>query len=332
MGRELRGLGPQRCEPRLGRGHPPPDGDEKRISFEDDPVATTSYFSSVSPGDGTHIYVEDWDLGTTEPGSSGSPLFDPNHRVIGQLHGGLAACGNDDPDWYGRFSVSWAGGGTNATRLSNWLDPGNTGALTVDTLATHSVPTTVQQSFDLSSDPGWTTEGGWAHGTPTGGAGTHGFPDPTSGFTGSDVYGYELTGAYPELVEEQHLTSPAIDASLLQDVHVSFQRWLNVEQPLYDHAYLRVSTDNSTWLPVWENSAEIHDACWRRVSYDISSVADGESTVYLRWTMGTTDSSWFYTGWNIDDIEIRALPEPHGSWALLPPLALLMVLARRRRD
>jgi len=40
---------------------------------------------------------------------------------------------------------------------------------------------------------------------------------------------------------------------------------------------------------------------------DISDVADDQATVYLRWTMGTTDQGWQYCGWNIDDIEIFAL-------------------------
>lgn len=109
-----------------------PNTDEKRISFEDAGTTTTSYLGTTSPGDGTHIRVIDWDLGTTEGGSSGSPLFDEAHRVVGQLHGGFAACGNDDSDWYGRFSVSWTGGGTNATRLSNWLDPASTGTTVLD--------------------------------------------------------------------------------------------------------------------------------------------------------------------------------------------------------
>ena len=109
-----------------------PDGEEKRISFEDDPTTTTSYFGTSVPGDSTHVRVTDWDLGTTEPGSSGSPLFDVNHRVIGQLHGGAAACGNDESDWYGRVNVSWTGGGTSATRLSDWLDPLSSGATTLD--------------------------------------------------------------------------------------------------------------------------------------------------------------------------------------------------------
>lgn len=100
-----------------------PQGDEKRISFENDPVSTTSYLSNSTSANGTHFRVADWDVGTTEEGSSGSPLFDPSKRVIGQLHGGFAACGNDDPDWYGKLSVSWSGGGSASTRLSDWLDP-----------------------------------------------------------------------------------------------------------------------------------------------------------------------------------------------------------------
>ncbi len=69
----------------------------------------------------------------TEPGSSGSPVFDQNKRIVGQLYGGPSACGASQMwDYYGCFHTSWTGGGTNATRLSNWLDPGNTGATTLN--------------------------------------------------------------------------------------------------------------------------------------------------------------------------------------------------------
>lgn len=110
-----------------------PDTDEKRISFEFQPTTTTSYLGEPVPGNGTHVRVEDWNLGTTEPGSSGSPLFNQDHRVIGQLHGGFASCTSQTSDWYGKFSVSWTGGNSNTTRLSNHLDPDSTGTLTVDT-------------------------------------------------------------------------------------------------------------------------------------------------------------------------------------------------------
>jgi lysyl endopeptidase len=127
-----------------------PGGEEKRISFENDPTTVTSYYGTAVPGDGTHIRVTDWDLGTTEGGSSGSPLFNPDHRIIGQLHGGDAACGNNEDDWYGRFSVSWTGGGTNSTRLSNWLDPGSTGVTVLDGIDGGVSPVDVHFIVDLS--------------------------------------------------------------------------------------------------------------------------------------------------------------------------------------
>ena len=111
-----------------------PDSDEKSISFEVDPLQRASYLGTSEPGDGTHLRVVDWDTGTTEPGSSGAPLFDPEHRVVGQLHGGYAACGNDESDWFGWLYRSWDGGGTPGTRLSDWLDPAATGALSAPLL------------------------------------------------------------------------------------------------------------------------------------------------------------------------------------------------------
>lgn len=112
-----------------------PSGDEKSISFENDPLEVATYLGYTTPGDGTHLRVPDWDDGTTEGGSSGSPLFDQDRLVVGQLHGGYAACGIHDSDWYGRLFVSWTGGGTPESRLSDWLDPLGTGAVTLPTLA-----------------------------------------------------------------------------------------------------------------------------------------------------------------------------------------------------
>ncbi|MEW6051125.1 MAG: hypothetical protein AB1644_08720 [Candidatus Zixiibacteriota bacterium] len=108
-----------------------PQGDIKKISFEYDAIASTGYLGAPGSGD-SHWRVADWDVGTTEPGSSGSPLLDDHKRIMGQLHGGYAACGNNDADWFGKFAKSWNYGTTASTRLRDWLDPDNTGALTLD--------------------------------------------------------------------------------------------------------------------------------------------------------------------------------------------------------
>ena len=112
--------------PVVGIHHP--NVDEKSISFENDNAVLASYGGQSSPGDSTHVRVIDWDKGTTEPGSSGSPLFNAHHRVIGQLHGGGAACGNDLSDYYGRLNTSWTLG------LREHLDSNKSGQMYTDTI------------------------------------------------------------------------------------------------------------------------------------------------------------------------------------------------------
>ncbi len=106
-----------------------PRGDVKKICFDNDPP-TSHAWSGTPPN--SHWRIGVWEAGTTEPGSSGSPLFDQNHRITGQLHGGLASCTVLDYDSYGKFSFSWNYGTTPSTRLKDWLDPDNTGTLVLD--------------------------------------------------------------------------------------------------------------------------------------------------------------------------------------------------------
>ncbi|HUU94918.1 MAG TPA: C25 family cysteine peptidase [Phycisphaerae bacterium] len=157
---------------------------------------------------------------------------------------------------------------------------------------------------NLDTNPGWTTQSQWAFGQPTGGGGEYGGPDPTSGYTGNNVYGYNLNGDYPNYMPEYHLTSTAIDCTGLSNVRLRFWRWLGVEQAAYDHAYIRVSNNGSNWTTVWQNSGEVADYAWTQMDVDISAVADDQPTVYLRWTMGTSDGGWKYCGWNLDDVEL----------------------------
>ena len=99
---------------------------------------STSFNAIVRDGgihfnDAAHWRVT-WSEGITALNSSGSPLFDIGHRIIGQLNGGDSYCDHpQDPDYYGSFDQSWTGGGTSATRLSDWLDPNGTGAITTNT-------------------------------------------------------------------------------------------------------------------------------------------------------------------------------------------------------
>ncbi len=104
-----------------------PRGDIKKISFDDNALSSANGMGSSEANSQWQVV---WDRNTTtEPGSSGSPLFDQNGRIIGQLWGGGASCGNlSAPDYYGKVSYSWNPSGSNQTnQLKFWLDPSNTG-------------------------------------------------------------------------------------------------------------------------------------------------------------------------------------------------------------
>ncbi len=103
-----------------------PSGDVKKISKD-----TGSPISINNPTSGavnTNWKVT-WNSGITEGGSSGSPLFNSNHKIIGQLRGGNSFCDIPDaPDDYGKFSKSFIHG-----NFAQWLDPYNTGATSTGT-------------------------------------------------------------------------------------------------------------------------------------------------------------------------------------------------------
>ncbi|WP_320046808.1 C25 family cysteine peptidase [uncultured Ilyobacter sp.] len=160
----------------------------------------------------------------------------------------------------------------------------------------------VRISFPLDSNPGWTKEGDWGFGTPMGGGSRNG--DPAAAYSGTMVYGYNLTGDYAANMDPVYLTTAAFDCSNLGLVELRFQRWLGVER--YDTASIQASSNGVDWTTIWTNptGGNITDYAWTEVAYDISAVADGQSTVYVRWGMGPTDSSNNYPGWNLDDVEI----------------------------
>jgi lysyl endopeptidase len=114
--------------------HPSTHG--KRITFERDSTSITGF---NNPSNDTHIRV-DWDEGTTERGSSGSPLFNSAQQTVGVLSGGESGC--EIRDWYGRLHNAWDGGGTPDTQLRPWLDPTDTEPETVEgrALADDTIP------------------------------------------------------------------------------------------------------------------------------------------------------------------------------------------------
>ncbi len=123
-----------------------PWGDVKKISFDHDVPSTPAHPSDVPYADlndyryFSYWWIRNWETGSTEGGSSGSPLFNQGQRVIGILSGGIARCGDsigydlekeriiydnghNYDDYYTKMSYAWDYYGEAGPSLMHWLDP-----------------------------------------------------------------------------------------------------------------------------------------------------------------------------------------------------------------
>jgi hypothetical protein len=179
-----------------------------------------------------------------------------------------------------------------------------------------------QEAWDLDENPGWATEGYWQYGQPAGqGGAMFGNPDPTSGATGQNVYGVNLLGDFfPTPQSARYLTSGPLDVGGIERVTLVNQRWLNIEGPPLAAATVEASADGADWTEVWSNTADVGDNAWSLESYDLTSVAGGRDTVYVRWGYRIDEPGAMpCSGWNLDDIEI---------WGVAPSAQMNLSLSR----
>jgi len=107
-----------------------PQGDIKKISTYTNPLSDATYNGGIYNGFWEVAWSEtETNHGVTEPGSSGSPIFDEQGYLIGTLTGGAASCSAlTANDYYGKFIMHWdQNGSEDNQKLAPWLDPLNTG-------------------------------------------------------------------------------------------------------------------------------------------------------------------------------------------------------------
>jgi len=130
-----------------------PWGDVKKVSKDFEAPSTPTQPGDVPYTDlddyhyWSYWWIREWDIGTTEGGSSGSPLFNEGRRVIGLLSGGIARCGDsigynsetdrviynqalNYDDYFTRIGAAWDPDGEESS-LKPWLDPLNTGEMQI---------------------------------------------------------------------------------------------------------------------------------------------------------------------------------------------------------
>jgi hypothetical protein len=121
-----------------------PEGDVTKVAIYDTPATRVDNVTLCDGGLsllgvclGTTRTIDVWQVsysqGITEPGSSGSALYDQNQLIVGQLSGGTSACsgtsGNGMSDVYGRTEVAWTANAAASGQLKANLDPDNTGTV-----------------------------------------------------------------------------------------------------------------------------------------------------------------------------------------------------------
>lgn len=132
-----------------------PFGDVKKVSVDEQIPDIPSQPGDVPyPGLEDYHYfsywwIHEWDIGSTEGGSSGGPLFNLARRVIGTLSGGNAACGDsidydsdtdrviyslapNYDDYFTQFGIAWDHEEAKGNALKPWLDPVNSGVWFLD--------------------------------------------------------------------------------------------------------------------------------------------------------------------------------------------------------
>ena len=249
-------------------------------------------------------------LSLTIDSTGGGSVTDPGEGTFSYPYGDVISV-IASPDSGYQF-VQWTGTAVTAGKVADPCAASTTVSIegVYDLTAEfEQKPIETVYDFALDSDPCWPMTGQWQYGIPTGNGGVYfGNPDPTSGNTGNSVIGVNLNGDYDLAVGGPYtLTAGPFDLSAYQDASLEFASWLNTDLPQYVKHMIEISTNGSNWSVVWEHTSptDITDSSWNILEYDISAVADGQSTVYLRWSYEVlAERAYPYSGWNLDDIKL----------------------------
>jgi MYXO-CTERM domain-containing protein len=157
----------------------------------------------------------------------------------------------------------------------------------------------------FEGDDGWSADGEWQFGPPTGAGG-----DPAAAFDGNGVAGVVLNfvGTYTPLMQSS-LRSPVIDTSGRTGVRLQYRRWLNVEDGFYDQAWIAANG-----VPVWQNlasldeyTATVHhrDREWRFHDVELDEFIGQDGKLQLEFGQ-ISDGGLEFGGWTVDSVCVVA--------------------------
>lgn len=223
-----------------------PNGGVKKVAIEEQSLVIGSFGDSqynMEPN--AHWAVRAWDTGTTEGGSSGSPLLDNNKRVVGTLTGGESMCSSPrGPDLYASLNKAWQVTGSlgNPNSLQNYLDPEDSQLQQTDGYNPYAnEPISKSHNFDVSDTF------------------TQSYHNSVPMFTTGNTFGYtEFAEEFNATTETQldgvFISSPATDTMSDKDIRIRIYTGEKgpetqiYEQP-YRYTYTYYSNDDFYTTP-----------------------------------------------------------------------------------
>lgn len=109
-----------------------PEGSVKKYSLSNTTLRSMTLSLSnprYSFATNAHLETKSWNIGSTDKGSSGSPLFDKDGLIVGGLTAGASTCSNSGTsnggsDYFFSFARAW-GVDNEMGQLETFLNPGN---------------------------------------------------------------------------------------------------------------------------------------------------------------------------------------------------------------
>lgn len=112
-----------------------PRASVKRVNITESDLSLTTFdISQMQFEKDAHWQVKRWDVGSTDGGSSGSPLFNKAGLLVGALSGGQSTCDDPANDFYYTLSNAWTASDVEEEQLKHWLNPTSKAETKVDGL------------------------------------------------------------------------------------------------------------------------------------------------------------------------------------------------------
>lgn len=165
---------------------------------------------------------------------------------------------------------------------------------------------------DFSTDKGWTTNDTsiWQRASAAISSGCSGNQGPE--FDASPSIDNFIAGTFigncylNNMSSGNFFTSPVINCTGVSSVQLEFMRWVGCESNSYDKIAIQ-AYNGTQWEDIWQNGASQSDSSWTHLVYDVSNYAANNAQFQVRFSIGPTDGSVRYIGWNIDDVVIKGI-------------------------